>query len=508
MMVQAAPGPMLLSGAGREALREKGQFWTPDWIAQAMVAWAAEMSDHLFDPGVGPGAFFRAGKRRPLLGGQPLALFGCEMDRALLGCDVLGVLEADDFRNVVVGDFLTARLGRRFRAVAANPPYVRHRRITAEYKAALHDMAVRTTGQKIDGRAGLHVFFLIKALTLLEDGGRLAFIVPADTCEGRFAPALWSWIGREYRIEAAITFAPDASPFPGVDTNPVILFISKASPAATMRWGRVFHADTMELLAWCEAGLPVGRTAAFEVVERETREALDTGLSRQPVADGGDDAVPFGRFFRVLRGIATGDNDFFFMTSTRVRELGLPADAFLRAIGRTRDHSDGAYLTTDHLDALDRRGRPTFLLSLDRTPIEVFPPKLRLYLREGVARNLPERPLIAQRKPWYRMETRLPPPWLFAYLGRRSCRFIRNEAAAMPLTGFLCVYTQPAACIDYKAATRVLNDPRTLANLARVAKSYGGGALKVEPRNLERLLIPKSVLAEHGMLVPQQLELL
>jgi len=51
------------AGAARESLREKGQFWTPDWIAEAMVEYVLSGgSDHLFDPAVGPGAFFRAAK--------------------------------------------------------------------------------------------------------------------------------------------------------------------------------------------------------------------------------------------------------------------------------------------------------------------------------------------------------------------------------------------------------------------------------------------------------------
>src|SRR5438270_11688370 len=46
------------SGPAREALREKGQFWTPDWVADAMVAYMIGTdTDHVFDPAVGAGAF-------------------------------------------------------------------------------------------------------------------------------------------------------------------------------------------------------------------------------------------------------------------------------------------------------------------------------------------------------------------------------------------------------------------------------------------------------------------
>jgi hypothetical protein len=48
----------------------------------------------------------------------------------------------------------------------------------------------------------------------------------------------------------------------------------------------------------------------------------------------------------------------------------------------------------------------------------------------------------------------------------------------------------------------VLSHPRTLANLGRVGKSYGNGALKVEPRALERLPLPPDVVRKCGLVPP------
>jgi hypothetical protein len=37
--------------AAREALREKGQFWTPQWAAEAMIAYClADGAESIFDP--------------------------------------------------------------------------------------------------------------------------------------------------------------------------------------------------------------------------------------------------------------------------------------------------------------------------------------------------------------------------------------------------------------------------------------------------------------------------
>lgn len=42
----------------REKLRDKGQFWTPGWVAEAMVSYIAEDTELIFDPAIGRGAFF------------------------------------------------------------------------------------------------------------------------------------------------------------------------------------------------------------------------------------------------------------------------------------------------------------------------------------------------------------------------------------------------------------------------------------------------------------------
>jgi hypothetical protein len=94
------------------------------------------------------------------------------------------------------------------------------------------------------------------------------------------------------------------------------------------------------------------------------------------------------------------------------------------------------------------------------------------------------------------MEKREIPPLLFAYLGRRNTRFIKNEAGVLPLTGFLCVYPIYRDDTYISNLWQALNHPDTLKNLQLVGKSYGSGAIKVEPRNLGRVPIPDHIVEQ------------
>ena len=92
------------SGPAREALRVKGQFWTPAWVADAMVWYAlADQCKTLFDPAVGAGAFFVAAKKID----PTIKLRGFDVDAEVLQTPNTELSPAD-FANVKIADFILA----------------------------------------------------------------------------------------------------------------------------------------------------------------------------------------------------------------------------------------------------------------------------------------------------------------------------------------------------------------------------------------------------------------
>jgi len=483
----------------REKLRQKGQFWTPAWVAEAMVAYVLRDGARcLFDPAVGAGAFFLAAQALAGRIGRVIECCGVELEPSTLELAAARGVGADALARVHIGDFL--ELAPRLppaQAIVANPPYVRHHRLPPTTKTLLRCTAAQVLGEPLDGRAGLHVYFLIWALRLLGKGGRLCFLVSADTCEGVFAPALWRWITAQYRLDAVLTFAPEASPFPDLDTNPIVIMIRNSPPSETFVWARCTSPGNAQLVPWVLRDFDPTEAKGLEVQLRTLSEGLRTGLSRRP-SSLVDPGVRLGDFARVMRGIATGCNSFFHLTKRQAAALNIPEEFLVPAIARTRD-LDGPEVTAGTLEALEKAERPTLLFSPDGRPLGDFPPSVQAYILHGEAIGVAQKPLIATRRPWYRMERRSAPPILFAYLGRRNLRFVRNRAGVVPLTGFLCVYPRLEEEFWVDALWQVLRHPATNANLALVAKSYGNGALKVEPRALENLPLPTAVVRSAGL---------
>jgi len=476
--------------ADREVLRDKGQFWTPGWVAEAMTAYVSNNTDLIFDPATGRGAFFEALLK---LDKPNVSFFGTDIDSEVLSDKIYKHEKA----FVEERDFIKKPPQRKFKSIIANPPYIRHHRIDEETKIFLKQLSTKITGKAIDGRAGYHIYFLIQALNRLEKNGKLAFIMPADTCEGKFAKDLWQWISENFCIECAITFDEKATPFPNVDTNAIVFLIKNSKPQNTLFWAKANEAYTTDLFDFISSDFRQQNFETIEITNRNLKEAITTGLSRPPQNNGFK--FYLNDFANVMRGIATGSNEFFFLTSEQVKELGIPDEFLKRAIGRTKDAAVNLLKTKD-IDILDKNNRPTFLFSTNGH--RTFPKSVSNYLKIGEELGLPNRALIKQRNPWYKMEERKVPPLLFAYLGRRNTRFIKNEANVLPLTGFLCVYPIYEDEEYIENLWNALNHPDTLENLRLVGKSYGSGAIKVEPSNLNKLPIPEHIVQQYNIKRP------
>lgn len=471
----------------REKLRDKGQFWTPEWVASAMIAYVSKGAKEVFDPGVGNGIFYTALKKY----NQDIRFYGTDIDVEIIEkAKKEGIF--DNNSTIEIRDFILTPPKNLFKAIVANPPYIRHHRFSVEVKKKAREITLKIMHKTIDGRAGIHIYFLIQSLNLLDKGGRLAFIMPADTCEGVFSKSLWEWITKKYCLEGVITFTREATPFPGIDTNAIIFLISNSIQKDKVKWIKCLKTESKDLFHIMNKQLIGSNYQELAIYKRDISEALLTGLSREP-REFINNRFTLGDFARVMRGIATGANEFFFLTHKKVKELGIPDKFLLQAIGRTRDIED-SQITQEIINTLDKKGRPTLLFSPNGYSFNSMPEAVRSYILEGEKMGLPNRALISTRQPWYKMEVRETPAFLFSYLGRRNTRFIKNEAGIIPLTAHLCIYPKTNGPVYIEKLWNVLQHPDTLKNLSLVGKSYGSGAIKVEPRALERLPIPDNVL--------------
>src|SRR5437899_7210119 len=207
-------------------MRRPGVVATPPEIAQKIVDVALSPFDGppgrlpVCEPAVGGGVFLIAAARHP--GGRGAdpevvarrCLFGMDVDPAAVQAtrDVLGTEPGDQVR---IGDALCDGWNIRFDAVVANPPFLNQLASVTRRDDELARRMHARFGEAARGYADTSTLFLLAALDLVRDGGRVAMILPESFLAARDAAAAraelarrarltWAWRSVEHVFDAGV----------------------------------------------------------------------------------------------------------------------------------------------------------------------------------------------------------------------------------------------------------------------------------------------------------------
>jgi len=163
-----------------------GQYFTPKHLRDRLLAFIPNDIENLdiLDPACGTGEFLVSSReyfRNP-------NLFGWEIDSNLVKiaktiCPNSEVLEVDS---------LNFEPNRKFDVIIGNPPY---------FQFQLGKNQKEKFEEVIGGRVNIFSLFIYRAITLLKDGGYLAFVVPPSMNNGAYFSKLREFIVRNANIE-------------------------------------------------------------------------------------------------------------------------------------------------------------------------------------------------------------------------------------------------------------------------------------------------------------------
>jgi len=527
-------GDIYASWVPQDARRTLGQFWTPLPIAQLMTQWAVRSpNDRVLDPAFGSGVFLLTTMDRLIRLGTPVVpdsqqVSGVELSPLafLMGLTNVLLHYPAAQPRIQWGDFLvperepllalkesaaTYEVGvqqmtlpgleiiapttfpEQFDAIVCNPPYTRHHHLPEAYKSSWAAAMKQEYGIRLSRFSSLFAYFFVQATRMLAPAGRMAFITPAVVFEASYGRQVKTFIRQQLRLRAIVTFGETLSVFEGVDTAGCITLVERPGTPA---------ADTFTLIRvrrW------PGPEPVLQAIERRDAVTADWGTSRKiDLAEleprhkwtiiglensrfDDENFVPLSNIAHIMRGIATGANDFFVLSDSEVAEWGLKQANLRPVLTKTREALGYVFSQTD-FDRLRREEKKRWLLYLTE-PVAPGTPEAR-YIQHGEARSLHERSLVKTRPFWYAMEQRDPAPIYFTYLSRKRSRFIYNQADVLALNVFLCIYPIPAISQDetmLKALLAVLNSLITKDSLRHVGRTYGSDTIKVEPREMDRL---------------------
>lgn len=391
--------------------------------------------------------------------------------------------------GVEAGDFFDVEARPQYDAVIGNPPYVRYQDFSGLNRQKSRALALRHK-VALTGLASSWAAFTVHAAEFVAPTGRLGLVLPAELMTVNYAAPVRSFLLRRFGHVRLVLF--EERVFPGV-LEEVVLLMAEGTGGAD-HFELFQSQDLMEL-----AAMPSSTTWRPPRTEGKWLGAL---LS-VPSADAYRSATE-GPSFTTLEGwgsttlgMVTGDNGFFTMSPAEVARRRLRPDEVVPISPPGSKHLRGLSLTAGGWKALGEAGQHTYLFRPSETGLRALSPGARRLVVEGEAAGVQDRYKCRVRSPWWRVPAVATPDLFFTYMNNEAPQLATNPTGAKHLNSVHGVNLAP----PYRRLGRSLLplaalNTITVLGAELVGRAYGGGMLKVEPKEADLLPIPTPALVE------------
>jgi len=467
---------------GEAHCKRFGQFFTPPAVARFMVRWVGRSDgEEIFDPAFGLGAF-----HEQLSKSRQSGFSAMELDTDVLDYWSAASKQAGAF--IVRGDYLQS-WGLSHRNIVCNPPYMRFQKFLNR-DAVFADFEEQL-GIRLSGYTNTASAFLMKSVMELAEGGRLAYIMPLEFLNTGYGKIVKEFLLRDRHLAAIISLDCEKEVFPDVTTSVGIVLYDKSIQHEHV----AFHSFKSILeLEQFEDALPISEVDYSEIDSKE--KWLPHFQTSEFIIDS-DLTTTLQHYGRFSRGIATGANEFFSLTRSQIKSLGLCEDVDCVPCVTRSPQIKNAFFNGDDLDRLKSEDKPVFLFSVNTRCSQ----QAADYIKEGERNGYHERFLTKNRKPWFKTETRQSARLLLGVFSRGGYKVICNTSGALNLTcyhGF-----QPNLFgINYEDHLFLYlssNSGRKVISLS--ARKYGNALDKFEPNDINSASVP---LPEFFDLIPDE----
>ncbi|WP_200820258.1 HsdM family class I SAM-dependent methyltransferase [Mycolicibacterium houstonense] len=471
---------MTESAAARKA---RGAFFTPTPITEYLAQWAVRSADErILEPSAGDAAFLIAATHRlQRLGAGEPALHGVEIHRSSAATARRRVAEAGGRAHIRTADFFAIEPRGEYTAVIGNPPYIRYQEFRGATRAQSRRAALKA-GVTLSGLASSWAAFTVHAALFLKPGGRLALVLPAELLSVNYAAAVRKFLFDRFTSVELVMF--DEQVFPEAEADVVLLLADGygGGPCGHAVIHRARNADSLTT-----------ELAQRRWSPRDPADKWVSGLIGNAPVDALHCLHTDGTFTLLetwgdtTLGMVTGNNGFFALSPDRVRELGLRRTDLLPLSPPGSAHLRGLTLTAEQLARLGEDGRSVHLFR----PTGQLSAAAQRYIDAGHAAGVHLAYKCRVRRPWYQVPLVNPADLLLTCMNADTPRLITNRAKAHHLNSVHGVYLRD----EIRALGRdllglaALNSV-TVLHAEIVGRSYGGGILKIEPREADRWLVP------------------
>lgn len=458
------------------------QFFTPSPIADVMAKWILGNPNlkTVLEPAFGLGVFSRA-----LLFHNPtIEIKGFEIDKTIYEIAKQNFENVENF-NLHLQDYMYNDWKNKYDGIICNPPYFKFH--DYDNKNILKEIETNLKC-KLNGFTNLYTLFLLKSIHQLSKNGRCAYIIPSEFLNSDYGKLVKSFLIKSKTLRHIIVIDFEENVFDDALTTASIIFCSNDNLTDKVQFTNIKSLQDLTKIDTIINDYPNSKdttqTYRFSELNPEIKwksyYQIQNGLKFKNL-------VPFSTYAKVVRGIATGSNEYFTFNLSKAKEFGITENNLLPCICSAKD-SKSSFFTTKDFEELKDNNKSIFLFNAQNSINE----KVINYIEKGKKDKVDKKFLTANRKPWYSLENRPPAPIWVSVFNRTGLRFIRNEANISNLTSYHCIYPKQQSLfseieIDLLFAYLLTDTAREI--FADNSREYGNGLQKFEPNDLNKGMI-------------------
>lgn len=462
--VQDYAGEDFMLSHPADVRRESGSVYTPLEIVDLMIDEAIGNIEPecIVDCGCGSGRFAVAAARA-----FPNAKVYA-VDSSALACKMCGEYAADnglsDRIEVVNLDFMDfAPPADRGRTLwIGNPPYIRHHSIDKGSKSRFKELG-RKFGLPASALSGLHIHFLAHVRELWLEGDFAVFITSAEWLDVNYGAFVREMLTSQLPVKRIQIYDRKTQVFDGTDATAVVFSFSEK--------GTEFVSAGMSDAPTKEVSIEALRSTDkwSALLERPESAAQNLGL------------VPLGSIVSVHRGVVTGNNRFWVR---KPEDLGdIPMELTIPIVSRAHEIT-GDCVAQKHPEQLKR------LIVLPCNIDELSDPlrnAAQRILDDGSASAVDKGYVARSRRAWWSVKPPKAPAIMMTYMSRQNPTFVRNIENLPMLNTIHGLY--PKERLSNRALMNLIEYLNNNVSLQH-GRTYCGGLVKFEPREVEAILVP------------------
>ncbi len=462
-----------------EHRKKFAQFFTPLPIADLMAKWILGNDDlqTVLEPAFGLGIFSRV----ILSSNKNVNIKGYEVDFKIYEKARTAFLSNPNV-SILLEDYLSNDWENKYDGIICNPPYFKFH--DYDNKTFIKEIESKLNC-KLTGFTNIYTLFLLKSIFQLNKNGRSAYIVPSEFLNSDYGKLVKSYLIKSKTLRHIVVIDFEENVFDDALTTASIIFCANDNQAEKVQFSNVHSLDDLEkieqLISDYSNFAKSNKAITFSELNSEIKWRA---YYQEQNSTKFKNLVPFTNFAKVVRGIATGSNEYFVFNQSKADEYSIPNNYLLPCICKAVDIKKSFFTNEDFL-SLEENNRDIFLLNAFDTSNY----NIEQYLQKGVDEGIDKRFLTASRSPWFSLEKRPPSPIWVGVFNRNGLKFIRNEANISNLTTFHCIYPNQTGLfsntnIDLLFAYLLADVAKQIFDDNR--REYGNGLKKFEPNDINK----------------------